>query len=56
VSKQRRHLKDPRTPEQRRRDAIAARNRAWPELVKSLHLKPVITKASGAQFCPVGGA
>lgn len=43
----RRNLKDPRTPAQRRRDAIAARNRAWVELSQSLPLPAVLMNADG---------
>jgi hypothetical protein len=52
----RRNLKDPRTPEQRRRAAIAARNRARQELHDKYGLPLTIMTADKAHFCPVGGA
>ena len=43
----RRNLKDPRTPDQRRRDAIAARNRAWQGIREALPVSNVMITAKG---------
>lgn len=43
----RRNLKDTRTPQQRRQDAIAARNRAWLAIREAIPVPNVMITAKG---------